>query len=79
MPDSFQKKLRYEIQQIEQLLDSFQPLLDVVKIREPDIIELSALATVLHSLILAISETWCELKQSLVQLLDMEGQRHQNP
>ena len=79
MPDSFQKKLRYEIQQIEQLLDSFQPLLDVVKIREPDIIELSALATVLHSLILAISETWCELKQSLVQLLEMEDQRHQNP
>lgn len=49
MPDSFEKKLQHEIQQIDRLLDSFAPLLNVVKAREPDIVELSALATVLHS------------------------------
>ena len=49
MPEALQKKLEYEIQQIDRLQESFQPLMDVVTVREPDLIELSALATVLHS------------------------------
>jgi hypothetical protein len=47
--DSIRKKLRHEVQQIDQLLEPFGPLLNVTRIREPDLIELSALATVLHS------------------------------
>lgn len=49
MPDPFDKKLRYEIQQIDRLLDSFDPLLEAVETRDPDLVELSALAAVLHS------------------------------
>lgn len=49
MRDSVRQKVQHEIQQIDHMLESFQPLLDVVKVRDPDLIELSALATVLHS------------------------------
>ena len=47
--DTVRQKLQHEIRQIDQLMESFKPLLDVVTVREPDLIELSALATVLHS------------------------------
>jgi len=47
--DSVRQKLQHEIQQIDQLLESFRPLLNLTSAREPDIVELSALATVLHS------------------------------
>lgn len=49
MRDAFERKVRYELEQIDQLLASFGPLLNVVSAREPDLVELSALATVLHS------------------------------
>lgn len=49
MHDTARQKLQHEIQQIDQLMESFKPLVDAVKVREPDLIELSALATVLHS------------------------------
>jgi len=47
--DSIRQKLQHEIQQIDHLLESFQPLLAVTRVRDPDLVELSALATVLHS------------------------------
>ena len=51
MPETevFLKKLRHQSEQIDELVSSFRPLLDTVNIREPDLVELSALATVLHS------------------------------
>ena len=49
MRDTVRQKLQHEIQQIDQLMESFKPLVDAVTEREPDLIELSALATVLHS------------------------------
>lgn len=49
MRDTVRQKLQHEIQQIDQLMESFKPLFDVATAREPDLIELSALATVLHS------------------------------
>lgn len=49
MGDPVRSKIKFEIEQIDHLLDSFVPLLNNVKIREPDLIELSALATLLHS------------------------------
>lgn len=49
MRDTVRQKLQHEIEQIDQLMESFKPLVDAVTVREPDLIELSALATVLHS------------------------------
>lgn len=65
MPDSFQKKIQHEILQIDHLLDSFRPLLEIVKVREPDIIELSALATVLHSFYGGIENIFATIGKNL--------------
>jgi len=42
-------KLEHEIARIEKLLEDVKPLLDLCKLKEPDIIEISAAAQVLHS------------------------------
>jgi hypothetical protein len=42
-------KIEHEISRIEKSLGDVKPLLDLCKIREPDIIEMTAAAQVLHS------------------------------
>jgi hypothetical protein len=42
-------KIQFEISQIDKLLISSKPLLDLCKIKEPDFIEMSAAAMILHS------------------------------
>ena len=42
-------KIEYEISRIEKLLGDVKPLLDLCKLKEPDIIEMTAAAQVLHS------------------------------
>lgn len=49
MHNSLQEKLDYEIEQVDKLLESFAPLLSKTREKKPDFIELSALATLLHS------------------------------
>jgi hypothetical protein len=42
-------KIKFEISQIEKLLDSSKPVLDLCKLKTPDFIEMSAMALILHS------------------------------
>ena len=42
-------KIEHEISRIERLFSDVKPLLDLCKIKEPDIIEMTAAAQVLHS------------------------------
>jgi len=42
-------KVEHEISRIDKSLDSIKPLLNLCKIKEPDIIEITAAAQVLHS------------------------------
>jgi hypothetical protein len=42
-------KIEHEISRIEKLFNDVKPLLDLCKIKEPDIIEMTASAQVLHS------------------------------
>jgi len=42
-------KIEHEISRIDKSLDSIKPLLNLCKIKEPDIIEITAAAQVLHS------------------------------
>jgi len=43
------EKIEHEISRIEKLLNDAKPLLDLCKIKEPDFIEISATAQILHS------------------------------
>ena len=49
MDNELKIKITYEISQIDQLLIDSQPLQDLCRIKNPDFIELSAAAMVLHS------------------------------
>ena len=49
MNEKLKIKVLFEISQIAKLLDSHKPLLDLCRIRTPDLIEISAAAMFLHS------------------------------
>jgi hypothetical protein len=49
LDDNTKIKIKHEISRIEKSLADVKPLLDLCKIREPDIIEITATAQVLHS------------------------------
>ncbi|MDR1326175.1 MAG: hypothetical protein LBK00_09090 [Treponema sp.] len=49
MDDNVKIKIEHEISRIEKSLTDVKPLLDLCKIKEPDIIEITAAAQVLHS------------------------------
>ena len=49
MDKTVKVKIEHEISRIDKSLDSIKPLLDLCKIKNPDIIEITAAAQVLHS------------------------------
>ena len=49
MDNSVKEKIEYEISRIEKLLYDAKPLLDLCKTREPDFVEITATAQILHS------------------------------
>ena len=42
-------KIEYEISRIDKLLNNAKPLLDLCKVKEPDFVEITATAQILHS------------------------------
>jgi uncharacterized protein (UPF0332 family) len=49
LDESVKTKIGYEISRIEKLITDAKPLFDLCKIREPDFIEITATAQILHS------------------------------
>jgi hypothetical protein len=49
LDENIKIKIEHEISRIEKLLEDVKPLLDLCKIKNPDIIEMTAAAQVLHS------------------------------
>ena len=72
MLDAAKAKIRHEIDQIDGLIESFQPLLEIARTKEPDLVELSALATVLHSFYNGIENIFRSLRSRLIVAFPME-------
>lgn len=49
MDNSTREKIEYEISQIDELVDKSKLLVSLVKVREPDFIEITAIGGILHS------------------------------
>jgi len=49
LDDSLKVKVLYEISRIDKLLDHSSPLINLCKLKEPDYIEITAMAQILHS------------------------------
>ena len=50
LPEIIVKKIKFEISEIDTEISTYKPLLDLCKIKNPDIVEITALASVLHLL-----------------------------
>jgi hypothetical protein len=48
-PDEIKHKILFEINEIDTELASYKPLFDIIRQKTPDLIEMTALASVLHS------------------------------
>jgi hypothetical protein len=49
LPDQIKNKIFFEFQQIEKLLNDYKPLIDSLKIKNPDLFEKTALGALLQS------------------------------
>lgn len=49
LPEDVKKKIIFEISEIDREFESYRMLFDLVKLRDPDLVEMTALASVLHS------------------------------
>ncbi|MDR1963315.1 MAG: hypothetical protein LBQ50_06015 [Planctomycetaceae bacterium] len=49
MDNNVKEKIEYEISRIEKLINDAKPLLDLCKLKEPDFVEITASAQILHS------------------------------
>ena len=49
MDNNAREKIEHEISRIEKLLSDAKPLLDLCKLKEPDFVEITATAQILHS------------------------------
>ena len=49
LDNNVREKMEYEISRIEKLLNDAKPLLDLCKLKEPDFVEITATAQILHS------------------------------
>lgn len=78
LPDAVLKKVRFEIEEIDNLITAYEPLLNLAKTRNLDLIEKTALAQVLHYQVSVETENRgpvlkAETKESLLEYL---GFRH---
>jgi uncharacterized protein (UPF0332 family) len=49
LDNNIKEKIEHEISRIEKLLNDAKPLLDLCKLKEPDFVEITATAQILHS------------------------------
>lgn len=49
LPDAIKNKIKFEISELDREFISYKVLFDLIKLRTPDLVEVTALASVLHS------------------------------
>lgn len=67
MHERLQAEIRFEIRQIDELLKTYQVLTDRVGSREPDLVEVTAMASVLHSFYNGIENIFLRVCKELDQ------------
>lgn len=49
LPEDVKEKIKFEIAEIDREFESYSLLFDLIKLRTPDLVEMTAIASVLHS------------------------------
>ena len=76
MDDNVREKIEYEISRIEKLLGDAKPLLDLCKLKEPDFIEITATAQILHSFYNGVESVVILFLKSINEKVPNDGRWH---
>lgn len=49
LPEQIKDMIRFQVGEIDSEFQAFKPLFDLIRLRKPDLVEMTALASVLHS------------------------------
>jgi len=76
LDDNVREKIEYEISRIEKLLGDAKPLLDLCKLKEPDFIEITATAQILHSFYNGVESVVILFLKSINEKVPNDGRWH---
>lgn len=76
MDDSVKVKIEHEISRIDRLLNDAKPLLDLCKLKEPDFIEITATAQILHSFYNGVESVVMLILKDANEKLPNDGRWH---
>ena len=77
LPDDIKTKIAFEIDEIDREFESYKSLFDLVKNKTPDLVEMTALASVLHSFYNGIESIFVLLAKKVDKKLP-SGQKWHN-
>jgi len=74
LDEILKKKAVFEISQIDKLINDSKPLLDLCRLEEPDLIEMSAAALMLHSFYNGIENILDKVKRDINSFVETPQQ-----
>ncbi len=77
LPDDIKKKIKFEISEIDAEIKAYKPLLEKCKIKKPDFIEMTALASALHSFYNGIEKIFVIISKDVDNIIP-SGQKWHN-
>ncbi len=77
-PEKVISQIEFEIEQVDKLLDLYESLLNQSKNGEPDLVEITALASVLHSFYNGIENTFLTIAKRIDKVVPEGKQWHRD-
>lgn len=78
MDEKFVSRVNFEIEQIDQLLLTYAPLLERVRREAPDLVEITALGSVLHSFYNGLENIFLRVAKEIDQIVPSGKQWHRD-
>ena len=74
--DKLIKKITFEISEIDNELSSYDSLINLCKVKEPDLIEKTAIASILHSFYTGIEKIFVAIAKEIDQNIPSDKNWH---
>jgi hypothetical protein len=78
LDEKFVSRVKFEIEQIDRLLLTYAPLLEQVRQETPDLVEVTALGSVLHSFYNGLENIFLRIAKEIDQLVPSGKQWHRD-
>ncbi len=77
LPEEIKEKIKFEISEIDREFQSYKLLFDLIKLKTPDLVEMTALASVLHSFYNGVESIFLLIAKKVDKKIP-EGQKWHN-